>query len=108
MSPVVARCLRGCLALVALLVSAWGNLRAAVEQPIDDRADGPAVTDGLAARAAGSAQPDAETVIVAQGYAPVPTWIMPDSGDAIAVRLPIVDRPAPGPRRGSAGGPRAP
>ncbi|HYE07315.1 MAG TPA: hypothetical protein VEL07_17505 [Planctomycetota bacterium] len=103
MSPVVARCLRGCLALIALLVSAWGNLRAAVEQPIDDRADGPAVTDVVASVAASC---DAAPVIAS--HAPTPALVGEVDGTVALPRPSDVVRPAPGPRRGSAGGPRAP
>ncbi|MBA3846582.1 MAG: hypothetical protein H0X45_08050, partial [Planctomycetes bacterium] len=91
MSPVVVRCLRGCLALIALLVSAWGNLRAAVEQPIDDRADGPAVTDVVAAI---SAVP-CDAAPASASPAPTLALVFEVDGACVAPRLFDLVRPAP-------------
>jgi hypothetical protein len=102
------RFLRLPCALLALLLSALGGPRFAVDRGEDGDPDGPVIA-ALVAPLAAQAVADP----LDQAWHPAPRLSLPaGSGHGgaagVAPRRASALRPAPGPRRGSAGGPRAP
>ena len=95
-------------ALLALLLSAFGGSRFAVAHHDDaDKPDGPVVV-------AFAALPPAQVDPPSDGWGPLPCGapLRVSAADqaptAVAPAHAAPVRPVPGPRRGSAGGPRAP
>jgi len=94
---------RACVALLAVLISAIGGFRVAVDRVGEHHPAAMVATCALATDADRS-QPAALVWCAPRAASLATTEVEPSAGP----RSQVIDRPAPTPRCGAAGGPRAP